>query len=70
MVTVLLALGMLVRVPGLLSQAETSASFLLSSAIRGIVGLVLVFNVYTVYQQLQIHRIHQQLSKQVEALVR
>jgi diguanylate cyclase (GGDEF)-like protein len=69
MVTVLLALGIAsFAFPGLLSQAESSASFLLSSAIRGIVGLVLVFNVYTVYQQLQIHRIHQQLSKQVEAL--
>ncbi len=69
MVTVLLAVGIAsFAFPGLLSQAETSASFLLTSAIRGIVGLVLIFNVYTVYQQLQIHRIHQQLSKQVEAL--
>ncbi len=69
MVTVLLAVGIAsFAFPGLLSQAEESASFLLTSAIRGLVGLVLVFNVYTVYQQLQIHRIHQQLSKQVEAL--
>ena len=69
MVTVLLALGIAsFAFPGLLSQAETSVSFLLSSAIRGIVGLVLIFNVYTVYQQLQIHQIHQQLRKQVEAL--
>src|SRR5260370_2703841 len=69
MVTVLLAVGIdSFAFPGLLSQAEESASFLLTSAIRGLVGLVLVFIVYTVYQQLQIHRIHQQLSKQVEAL--
>ena len=69
MVTVLLALGIAsFAFPGLLSQAEASASLLLTSAIRGIVGLVLIFNVYTVYQQLQIHRIHQQLSEQVEAL--
>jgi diguanylate cyclase (GGDEF)-like protein len=69
MVTVLLAVGIAsFAFPGLLSQAEASASLLLTSAIRGIVGLVLIFNVYTVYQQLQIHRIHQQLSKQVEAL--
>jgi len=69
MVTVLLAVGIAsFAFPGLLSQAEESASLLLTSAIRGLVGLVLVFNVYTVYQQLQIHRIHQQLSKQVEAL--
>ena len=69
MVTVLLAVGIAsFAFPGLLSQAEASASLLLTSAIRGIVGLVLIFNVYTVYQQLQIHRIHQQLSEQVEAL--
>ena len=69
MVTVLLAVGIAsFAFPGLLSQAEESASLLLTSAIRGLVGLVLLFNVYTVYQQLQIHRIHQQLSKQVEAL--
>jgi diguanylate cyclase (GGDEF)-like protein len=69
MVTVLLALGIAsFAFPGLLSQAEASASLLLTSAIRGLVGLVLLFNVYTVYQQLQIHRIHQQLSTQVEAL--
>src|ERR1700737_2012017 len=69
MVTVLLALGIgSFAFPGLLSQTEESASLLLTSAIRGVVGLVLLFNVYTVYQQLQIHRIHQQLSKQVEAL--
>jgi len=69
MVTVLLALGIAsFAFPGLLSQAEESASMLLSSAIRGVVGLVLLFNVYTVYQQLQINRIHEQLSKQVETL--
>src|ERR1700682_3619172 len=69
MVTVLLALGIAsFAFPGLSPQAQPSACFLLTSAIRGVVGLVLIFNVYTVYQQLQIHRIHQQLSKQVEAL--
>jgi len=69
MVTVLLAIGIAsFAFPGLLTQAEQSASFLLSSAIRGVIGLVLVFNVYTVYQQLQIHRIHQELTRQVEAL--
>src|SRR4029077_15421069 len=69
MVAVLLALGIFsLTFRGLLSQAEQSASFLLASAVRGLIGLVLVFNVYTVYQQLQIQRIQQQLSQQVEAL--
>jgi len=53
MVTVLLALGIAsFAFPGLLSQAQESASLLLTSAVRGIIGLVLIFNVYTVYQQL------------------
>jgi diguanylate cyclase (GGDEF)-like protein len=69
MVTLLLALGIAsFAFPGLLAQAAESSSFFLTSATRGLVGLVLVFNVYTVYQQLQIHRIQRQLSDQVEAL--
>jgi diguanylate cyclase (GGDEF)-like protein len=69
MVTLLLALGIAsFSFPGLLAQAEESSSFFLTSATRGLVGLVLVFNVYTIYQQLQIHRIQRQLSLQVESL--
>jgi len=68
MVTLLLTLGITsFAFPGLLTQAQDS-SFLLSQAIHGLVGLVLLFNVYTIYQQLQIHRIQQQLCDQVEAL--
>jgi diguanylate cyclase (GGDEF)-like protein len=69
MVTLLLTLGIAsFAFPGLLTQAEDSSSFFLSQAVRGLVGLVLLFNVYTIYQQLQIHRIQTQLSDQVEAL--
>jgi diguanylate cyclase (GGDEF)-like protein len=68
MVTLLLTLGIAsFAFPGLLTQAQDS-SFLLSQAIHGLVGLVLLFNVYTIYQQLQIHRIQRQLCDQVEAL--
>jgi diguanylate cyclase (GGDEF)-like protein len=68
MVTLLLTLGIAsFAFPGLLSQAQDSA-FLLSQAMHGLVGLVLLFNVYTIYQQLQIHRIQRQLCDQVEAL--
>jgi two-component system, cell cycle sensor histidine kinase and response regulator CckA len=35
----------------------------LGEAVRGLMGLVLVFDCYTVYQQLQIHRIRRQLSE-------
>lgn len=69
LVTLLLTLGIAsFAFPGLLSQAEDSFSFQLGQAMRGLVGLVLLFNVYTVYQQLQIHKIQRNLSTQVEAL--
>src|SRR5690348_593927 len=69
MVTLLLTLGIAsFAFPGLLSGNESLYSFRLDLAMRGLVGLVLLFNVYTVYQQLQIHRIQNHLSDQVEAL--
>jgi diguanylate cyclase (GGDEF)-like protein len=69
MVTLLLTLGIAsFAFPGLLSQAENSYSFFLGLAMRGLVGLVLLFNVYTIYQQLQIHRIQRQLSDQIVSL--
>jgi diguanylate cyclase (GGDEF)-like protein len=68
LITLLLTLGIAsFAFPGLLTQAENS-SFLLNQAVRGLVGLVLVFNVYTVYQQLQINRIQRQVGDQVEAI--
>jgi hypothetical protein len=67
-ITLLLTLGIAsFAFPGLLTQAENS-SFLLNQAVRGLVGLVLVFNVYTIYQQLQINRIQRQVGDQVEAI--
>jgi diguanylate cyclase (GGDEF)-like protein len=70
MVTLLLTLGIAsFAFPGLLTEAaEASYSFQLNIAVRGLVGLVLLFNVYTVYQQLQIHRIQRNLSDQIDAL--
>lgn len=54
--------------PGLLSQAEAFSSFYLNQTVRGLVGLVLLFNVYTIYQQTQINRIQKQLTEQVDAM--
>lgn len=69
LVTMLLALGIAsFAFPGLLTQAEDFYSFYVSQAVRGLVGLVLLFNVYVVYQQLQIHRIQRQLSEQIDTL--
>ncbi|MFI5057252.1 MAG: GGDEF domain-containing protein [Candidatus Acidiferrales bacterium] len=71
LVTLLLTLGIAsFAFPGLLNQAENSVSNDLDIAMRGLVGLVLIFNIYTIYQQLQIHRIQANLSKQVDALGR
>ena len=37
-----------------------------SLAVRGLIGLVLLFDIYTVYQQFQIHRVRRELDKQGE----
>src|SRR3972149_215259 len=71
MVTILLTLGIAsFAFPGLLDnqQGESLYSFNLDQAVRGLVGLVLVFNVYTIYQQLQIRRMQGALVQQVSAL--
>jgi diguanylate cyclase (GGDEF)-like protein len=71
LVTLLLTMGIAsFAFPGLLNQAENTVSYDLDIAMRGLVGLVLIFNIYTIYQQLQIHRIQANLSKQVDALGR
>src|ERR1700745_3137373 len=52
MVTLLLLIGIASFVfPALLSNADTFYSFFLNQAVRGLVGLVLIFNVYVIYQQ-------------------
>ena len=42
------------------------ASYVLPQAIRGLVGLVFLFDLYTIYQHLQIHRIRRQLLEREE----
>ena len=54
--------------PALLSGVDSDYSFLLNQAVRGLVGMVLIFNVYVIYQQLQITRIRRQLTDQVFAV--
>src|SRR6202041_1544367 len=43
--------------PGILRNDEGDYSFLLNQAVRGLVGLVLVFSVYLIYQQFQISKL-------------
>jgi diguanylate cyclase (GGDEF)-like protein len=54
--------------PSLLSDADGAYSFSMSQAVRGLVGLVLIFNVYLVYQHYQMSRIRRQLSDQIFAV--
>ena len=70
MVTILLTLGIAsFAFPGLLDNPQDSSySFGLGQAVRALVGLVLIFNVYAIYQQMQIRRMQLALGEQVSAL--
>jgi diguanylate cyclase (GGDEF)-like protein len=71
MVTLLLTLGIAsFAFPGLLTETDAFYSFNLNQVVRSLVGLVLLFNVYVVYQQLQIHRVQRDLSDQIANLCR
>jgi diguanylate cyclase (GGDEF)-like protein len=54
--------------PALLAESDSSYSFFLNQAVRGLTALVLLFNFYVVYQQIQINRIRRQLTDQVLAV--
>jgi PAS domain-containing protein len=52
--------------PRIWNSEDSFAGISLPLAVRGLIGLVLIFDVYTVYQQLQIHRIRRQLMEREE----
>jgi len=56
--------------PALLSREEWTYSFYLNQAVRSLVGIVLVFSVYLVYQQHQIIRMRNQLADQIHSLAK
>jgi len=57
-VTLSLALGIAsFAVPAVLSGFDSVHAFFLDHAVRGLLGLVLVFDIYVVYEQIQINRI-------------
>ena len=67
LVTILLTLGLVSFVIPILSPFRAGdAPFELTPVVRGLVGLVLLFDVYVVYQQLQIYRIRKQLLQREE----
>ena len=66
-VTLLLTAGIVSFLPSLLHSAENWESrFTVQQTVWGLVGVVFLFDLYSIYQQLQIHRIRRQLSKREE----
>ena len=56
--------------PNTLSRDQGAYPFSLNQAVRSLVGLVLIFSVYLVYQQSMIIRIRNQLGNQIESLAK
>lgn len=56
--------------PALLSREQSSYSFYLNQAVRALVGIVLLFSVYLVYQQTMIIRMRNQIADQFESISR
>jgi diguanylate cyclase (GGDEF)-like protein len=56
--------------PGLLTFQDATFQLSLKEAARGIIGLVVLFNVYTIYQQVSIKRLRRQLAEQLDATSR
>jgi PAS domain S-box-containing protein len=66
-ITLLLTAGILSFLPPLLRSGEqTESAFTLQRAMWGLLGIVLLFDVYTVYQQLQLHRTRRRLFEREE----
>ena len=66
LITLLLTAGILSFLPVFSRSAETIQVFTVQGAMWGLVGMVLLFDVYTIYQQLQIHRIRRRLFEREE----
>jgi two-component system cell cycle sensor histidine kinase/response regulator CckA len=66
-VTLLLTAGLASFLPRLLHSSESwETVFSFQQAVWGLVGLVLLFDLYSIYQQLQIHRMRRRLMEREE----
>jgi two-component system cell cycle sensor histidine kinase/response regulator CckA len=66
-VTLLLTAGLASFVPRLLHSGEKwETLFSFQQAVWGLIGLVLLFDLYSIYQQLQIHRMRRRLLEREE----
>ena len=54
--------------PDLLALRDPFFQFSLDQAVRGLVGLVLLFNTYSIYQQVEIKKLRKQFSEQLDAM--
>src|SRR5947209_5788790 len=52
--------------PNQSSPQDFHAQYVLPQAVRGLIGLVFLFDLYTIYQHMQIHRIRRQLIEREE----
>src|SRR5579872_4533728 len=64
-ITLLLTAGM-ASFSFLFDQSDPNYSVTLRDSIRGLVALVFLFDLYTIYQQIEIHRIRHQLNDREE----
>ena len=70
-IVVMLMLTMAVvslSLPALVEHPESFFQFHLEQAVRGLVALVLLFNLYTIYQQVLIRRLRTQIAGQIEMM--
>jgi diguanylate cyclase (GGDEF)-like protein len=56
--------------PAMLTHEVDTYSFFLNQSVRALVGIVLIFSVYLVYQQMLIHRLRHQLAGQIQSLAK
>jgi diguanylate cyclase (GGDEF)-like protein len=54
--------------PELLKVQDPFFQFSLGQSVRGLVGLVLLFNTYTIYQQITIKRLRRRFGEQLDAM--
>jgi diguanylate cyclase (GGDEF)-like protein len=71
MVILLLTLGVAsFAFPAMLNHESSSYSFYLNQSVRALVGMVLIFAVYLIYQQLVVMRLRNQLADQIQSLAK
>jgi diguanylate cyclase (GGDEF)-like protein len=71
MVILLLTLGVAsFAFPAMLNHESSSYSFYLNQSVRALVGMVLIFAVYLIYQQLVVMRLRSQLADQIQSLAK